>query len=134
MSAFPDNTLLAKAERDRIADEARHDQTRQRRFERSFESRDLPDSKAARFAASDNGRGVRRVVREVDRAVLENARTARINQASARLPRSSPFLRKLLWAIYRNGKNREETMAELGIAKSTYWWGVKFLLDFYSAQ
>ncbi len=134
MSAFTDSPLLAKAERDRIADEARHDQTRQRRFERSFESRDMPGSKAALSAASDNGRGVWRVVREVDRATLENARTLRINRAAARLPRSSPFLRRLLWAIYRNGKNREETMAELDIPRGTYWWGVKFLLNFYSAQ
>ena len=39
---------LRIAERNRRVNEAKHDQTRQRRFERNFLSRDLPDSKAGR--------------------------------------------------------------------------------------
>ena len=39
--------LLRRSEKFRLYDEYRHDQTRQRRFELAFESRDLADSEAA---------------------------------------------------------------------------------------
>jgi len=42
-----DQMLLLRSEKFRRCDEYRHDQTRQRRFERSFESRDLVESEAA---------------------------------------------------------------------------------------
>ena len=41
---------------------------------------------------------------------------------------------RLLWAIFRNGSDREQTMAELRLSKSSYWWGVNFFLNFYSNQ
>ena len=42
-----DQKLLRRAEKFRNCDEYRHDQTRQRRFELAFESRDLAESEAA---------------------------------------------------------------------------------------
>lgn len=42
-----DERLLRRAEKFRRCDEYRHDQTRQRRFELAFESRDLAESEAA---------------------------------------------------------------------------------------
>ena len=41
-----DELLLRRAEKFRLCDEYRHDQTRQRRFELAFESRDLAESEA----------------------------------------------------------------------------------------
>ena len=115
-------------------DEMRHDQTRQREFERRFESRDLPDSRAARADASDNSRAINRLVRQMDEPVRQKLREMRVNQAAASLPRTSAWLRPLLWAIYRNGSNRKKTMSELGLSKSSYWWGVNFFLKFFSAR
>ncbi len=42
-----DQMLLRRSEKFRLCDEYRHDQTKQRRFELEFESRDLPESQAA---------------------------------------------------------------------------------------
>ena len=125
---------LRIAERNRRANEAKHDQTRQRQFERNFLSRDLPDSKAARADASDGGRLTARLVEGLDAPTRRERQIAAINAAAAKLPRRSGWLRKLLWAIFRNGRNRELTMLELHLPKRTYWWGVKYFLDFYSNQ
>ena len=126
--------ILRKAEHDRRVNEAKHDQTRQRRFERGFLSRDLPDSKAARADASDGGRLTARLVEGIDAPTRRERQIAAINAAAAKLPRRSGWLRKLLWAIFRNGRNRELTMLELHLPKRTYWWGVRYFLDFYSSQ
>ena len=125
---------LLIAERNRRANEAKHDQTRQREFERRFLSRDLPDSKAARADASDGGRQTAATVARLDAPTHRERQIAAVNAAAAKLPRKSGWLRKLLWAIFRNGSDREQTMAELHIPKRTYWWGVNFFLKFYSNQ
>ena len=116
---------LRIAERNRRVNEAKHDQTRQRRFERNFLSRDLPDSKAARADASDGGRLTARLVEEIDAPTRRERQIAAVNLAAAKLPRRSGWLRKLLWAIFRNGRNRELTMRELHLPKWQYWRGVK---------
>ena len=126
--------LLRKAEHDRLVNEAKHDQTRQRRFERGFLSRDLPDSKAARADASDGGRQTAATFARLDASTRRDRQIAALNAAAAKLPRKSGWLRKLLWAIFRNGSDRERTMTELRIPKRTYWWGVRYFLDFYSSQ
>ena len=126
--------LLRKAEHDRLVNEAKHDQTHQRRFERGFLSRDLPDSKAARADASDGGRQTAATFARLDASTRRERQIAALNAAAAKLPRKSGWLRKLLWAIFRNGSDRERTMAELHIPKRTYWWGVNFFLKFYSGQ
>ena len=112
--------------------QAKHDQTRQRRFERNFLSRDLPDSKAARADASDGGRLTARLVEEIDAPTRRERQIAAVNLAAAKLPRRSGWLRKLLWAIFRNGRNRELTMRELHLPKWQYWRGVKYFLDLYA--
>ena len=123
---------LRIAERNRRVNEAKHDQTRQRRFERNFLSRDLPDSKAARADASDGGRLPARLVEEIDAPPRRERQIAAVNLAAAKLPRRSGWLRKLLWAIFRNGRNRELTMRELHLPKWQYWRGVKYFLDLYA--
>lgn len=123
---------LRIAERNRRVNEAKHDQTRQRRFERNFLSRNLPDSKAARADASDGGRLTARLVEEIDAPTRRERQIAAVNLAAAKLPRRSGWLRKLLWAIFRNGRNRELTMRELHLPKWQYWRGVKYFLDLYA--
>lgn len=123
---------LRIAERNRRVNEAKHDQTRQRRFERNFLSRDLPDSKAARADASDGGRLTARLVEEIDAPTRRERQIAAVNLAAAKLPRRSGWLRKLLWAIFRNGRNRELTMRELHLPKWQYWRGGKYFLDLYA--
>ena len=123
---------LRIAERNRRVNEAKHDQTRQRRFERNFLSRDLPDSKAACADASDGGRLTARLVEEIDAPTRRERQIAAVNLAAAKLPRRSGWLRKLLWAIFRNGRNRELTMRELHLPKWQYWRGVKYFLDLYA--
>ena len=123
---------LRIAERNRRVNEAKHDQTRQRRFKRNFLSRDLPDSKAARADASDGGRLTARLVEEIDAPTRRERQIAAVNLAAAKLPRRSGWLRKLLWAIFRNGRNRELTMRELHLPKWQYWRGVRYFLDLYA--
>ena len=123
---------LRIAERNRRVNEAKHDQTRQRRFERNFLSRDLPDSKAARADASDGGRLTARLVEEIDAPTRRERQIAAVNLAAAKLPRRSGGLCKRLWAIFRNGRNRELTMRELHLPKWQYWRGVKYFLDLYA--
>ncbi|MCR5414937.1 MAG: hypothetical protein K6F50_09480 [Kiritimatiellae bacterium] len=129
-----ERALLARAERNRICDETRNDRTRQRTFERRFESRDLPDSRAAFADASDAGWMSRMIERSLDAEYRRWAREFRLQSAAASLPRRPGMLRRLLWAIYRNGRERSVTMAELNMPARTYWWGVKNLLKFFSAQ
>ena len=123
---------LRIAERNRRVNEAKHDQTRQRRFERNFLSRALPDSEVARSDASDGVRLTARLVEEIDAPTRRERQIAAVNLAAAKLPRRSGWLRKLLWAIFRNGRNRELTMRELHLPKWQYWRGVKYFLDLYA--
>ena len=133
-SARNPTAFLRRAERNRQTDEVRHDQTRQRKFERGFLSLDMPDSLAARADWSDMGYAVRRLLNALDDPFRRLRREACIRRAAARLPRTSVWLQPLLWGIYRNGPERERTMAELGIPERTYWWGLKFFLDFFSVN
>lgn len=122
---------LRTAERNRRADEARHDQSFQRQFERSFESRDLADSRASRAGASDGGRAaeqIRSFEARRDAAWYER----RIRSAAAHLPRGS--LKRLLWAIHRNAGDRGKSIDETGKSEGWYRWGLKKLLMHFLGQ
>ena len=75
-----------------------------------------------------------RLVARLDAPTRRERQIAAVNVAAAKLPRKPGWLRKLLWAIFRNGKNRELTMLELHLPKWQYWRGVKFFLDLYADQ
>ena len=122
--------LLRRSERNRIANEARDDQTRQRKFERSFESRDLPDSEAARADASDGGRCVRKIVIRFDAGYHRERRERLIRQAAVGL---SGTLKRILWGIFR-GEDRRERIRLSGVPKATYFWGLEKLLKLFCGQ
>ena len=119
--------LLRRTEHNRIANEARDDQTRQRKFERSFESRDLPDSEAARADASDGGRCVRKLEICLDADYRRERRERLIRQAAVGL---SGTLKRILWGIFR-GEDRRERIELSGVPKATYFWGLEKLLKLF---
>jgi len=124
---------LRRSEQNRIANETKHDHTRQRAFERRFESRDLPDSRAAKADASDGGRiaaGVRGFETRKDIGWYET----KVRVAAAKLPRHPPILQKLLWAVFRNGPNRRKSRQQMHISESTYRWGLGILLKCFHVQ
>ena len=122
--------LLRRTEHNRIANEARDDQTRQRKFERAFESRDLPDSEAARADASDGGRCVRKIEICLDADYHRERRERLIRQAAVGL---SGTLKRILWGIFRGGDRRERIELS-GVPKATYFWGLEKLLKLFCAQ
>jgi len=124
---------LRRSEHNRLANDTKHDQTRQRRFERKFESRDLPDSRAARAGATDGGRQAA-ATRNYETRRNAEWYEAKVREAAARLPRRLKRFRALLWAIYRNGRERRVSIAELGTSEGWYRWGLKKLLKFYLGQ
>ena len=121
---------LRIAERNRKVDEVRQDHTRQREFEKRFESRDLPNSRAAIADMTDGGRAAKSMGCRLDPKPKID-KDAIIRKAALRLPRKPPILQKLLWAIYRNGKNREKTIKELGIGTTTYYRVLNQLNDYF---
>ena len=122
--------LLRRTEHNRIANEARDDQTRQRKFERSFESRDLPDSEASRADASDGGRCVRKIEIRLDADYHRERRERLIRQAAVGL---SGTLKRILWGIFRGGDRRERIKLS-GVPKATYFWGLEKLLKLFCGQ
>ena len=122
--------LLRQTEHNRIANEARDDQTRQRKFERSFESRDLPDSEAARADASDGERCVRKIEIRLDADYHRERRERLIRQAAVGL---SGTLKRILWGIFR-GEDRRERIRLSGVPKATYFWGLEKLLKLFCGQ
>ena len=122
--------LLRRTEHNRIANEARDDQTRQRKFERSFESRDLPDSEAARADASDGGLCVRKIEISLDADYHRVRRERLIRQAAVGLPGT---LKRILWGVFR-GEDRRERIKLSGVPKTTYSWGLEKLLKLFCGQ
>lgn len=133
-AANADAALLRKSEAARRTNEAIHDHTLQRQFELSFESRDLPGSLASKSDASDRGRFAAVAVRNLDADYRRRRREGLIRQAAAKVPRNRMWLRTLLWAIYRNGSDRQKTMTELGLPKRSYWWGLKYFSNIYLSK
>ena len=122
--------LLRRTEHNRIANETRDDQTRQRKFERSFESRDLPGSEAARADASDGERCVRKIEIRLDADYHRERRERLIRQAAVGL---SGTLKRILWGIFR-GEDRRERIRLSGVPKATYFWGLEKVLKVFCGQ
>ena len=113
-----EQNILRRAEKCRRANEYAHDQTRQRRFERSFLSFDCPDENGDQFDYGDCGRSVRRMLCELDEPYRAKVRDLRFAAALDALCKY-PELRRTLRAIRRH-RRRKRIIAALGISPETY--------------
>ncbi len=115
-----EQNLLRCAEKCRRANEYAHDQTRQRRFERSFLSFDCPDENGDAYDYGDCGRSVRRMMRKLDapyRAKVRNLRFAAALDAldgHPELQRTLRMMRRHRWC------GREKIAAALRISPEAY--------------
>ena len=109
---------LVRSVKNTLLDEVRHDQTMQRRFERSFLSLDAPDEDGHVPEYSFGNRELNHMVRELDRPYREHVRERRFAAALWKL-RAHPALCRTLRAI-RTHRRRERIIAALGITKETY--------------
>ena len=110
--------LVVTATKRALVNEAVHDQTLQRKFERGFLSLDAPDKEGHAREYSFGSREVNRMVRELDTPYWEQVREQRFAAALWKL-RAHPALCCTLRAI-RTHRRRERIIAALGITKETY--------------
>ena len=101
-----------------MCDDARHDQTQQRAFERGFLSLDQPDANGNMWDYGDCGRAMRRTLRAIDAPFRERVRDLRFRNALYRL-RNYPELQKTLRAICRH-RARRKIISALKIRANVY--------------
>ena len=101
-----------------MCDEARHDQTQQRSFERAFLSLDRPDENGNMFDYGDCGRTMRRMFRDLDAPLRERIHDLRFAAALDALD-GHPELQRTLRAIRRH-RRRGKIAAALRIPPETY--------------
>ena len=101
-----------------MCDDARHDQTQQRTFERGFLSLDQPDANGSMYDYGDCGRAMRRTLRAIDAPYWERVRDLRFRNALYRL-RNHPELQKTLRAIRRH-RARRKIISALKIGANVY--------------
>ena len=101
-----------------LINDAAHDQTHQRKFERGFRSIDQPDEDGNLYDYSDCGRDMRRMFRALDALYWECVRELRFAAALDALD-GHPALRRTLRAIRRH-RRRDEIAAALGIPVPVY--------------
>ena len=101
-----------------MCDDARHDQTQQRTFERSFLSLDAPDEDGNMWDYGDCGRDMRRTLRAIDAPYWEHVRELRFWNALYKL-RDYPELQKTLRAIRRH-RVRRKIFSALKIGANVY--------------
>ena len=118
--------LMVRALHCNMKDEAQHDRTRQRLFERSMVSLDHPDENGDLYDYGDCNRAARRMFRELDAEYREKfiepyrkyQRELRFKAALYQL-RNHPELQATLRAI-RLYKKKEEIFSALKIRGETY--------------
>ena len=101
-----------------MCNEASHDQTRRRRFERAFRSLDRPDENGVTWDYGDCGRAMKRMLRRIDAPYRERRRALRFAAALDALG-GHPALQHTLRAIRRR-RRRNEIAAALGISVAAY--------------
>lgn len=109
---------LVRSVANALSDEVRHDQTPQRRFERSFLSLDAPDENGNLRECSCGDRELRRMIRELDRPYWEHVRELRFWNALYQL-RKHPELQTTLRAI-RTFRVRQKIISALQIKGEVY--------------
>lgn len=132
LSAREKGTVVLGVDRG-MRDEARHDKTRQRKFERGFLSLDVPDEDGDMRDCGDGGRAMCAMIRTIDAEINEFLRELRFAAALDALD-GHPELQRTLTAIrdhYRPRRQqiavpnhqlggRQQIAAALGISVATY--------------
>lgn len=121
--------LLACVQRREAANTVRNDQTRQRRFERSFLSSDLPDGNGEPYDIRDGGRLAAKLYSALDDLFFAQTREQRWQAALARLE-GRPELRRTLVAI-RRFRDREKIIFALKIKAETYRKRLEYLTKIF---
>ena len=101
-----------------FANDATHDQTQQRAFERGFLSLDCPDDNGDMWDYGDCGRAMCRMLRAIDAPFRERIREQRFAAALGALD-GHPEYQRTLCAIRRH-RRRREIAAALGISVDAY--------------
>ena len=101
-----------------FANDAEHDNTLQRKFERGFISLDSPDEDGRLYDYGDCGREMRKMLRDLDGPYREHVREQRFAAALDALD-GHPELQRTLRAIRRH-RERRQIAAALGIPPETY--------------
>ena len=109
---------VVTATRRALTDDVRRDQSRQRRFERSFLSLEFPKDDGLPYDYSFGSREVNRLVRKLDEPFTAHRRNLRFRQALYRL-RHRPKLQQTLRAI-REHRHRKAILLALGIPDFVY--------------
>ena len=112
------DALVKRSERFAAADEARHDQTRQRRFERAFLSLDWRNEDGDAFDYGDCGRAAKKLYASLDAPFRKRRRELLFWQALYRL-RKHPELQRTLRAIRRH-RVRQKIFSALQIRPEVY--------------
>ena len=113
------DALVKRSERFAAADEARHDQTRQRRFERAFLSLDWRDENGDAFDYGDCGRAAKKLYAALDAPFRKRRRELLFKQALYLL-RKHPELQRTLRAI-RRFRRRQKIFSALQIRPEVYF-------------
>ena len=129
MQTSHERNLVRRAEKFALANEAAHDQTRQRTFERKFLSLDFKDANGDAFDYDDGGRHVQALVRRLDRPFWNQVRDLRFAAALRRVPKDCrPMLEKI-----RARAPRRKIMRALGMSRATYLRRLDEMLRIFKA-
>ena len=116
LSAREKGTVALSVKRS-FANDAEHNNTLQRKFERGFISLDSPDEDGRLYDYGDCGREMRKMLRALDEPYREHVRELHFAAALERIPEEwRPMLEMI-----RDRVTRAEIMRRCGISRATYF-------------
>lgn len=133
MSEHPlDSPLVKRSERFNRIDECRHDQTKQRKFEKTFLSTDWRNKNGDSFDYGDYCKSIRKLLYKLDAYWIRRRRKERFEAACNALE-DKPKLQETLLAIKKYRK-REKIIKALHITKEVYRARLKLLYRFFNLR
>lgn len=117
-----------RALRNASVNEVVHDHTRQREFERKFLSLDLESREGRRYDVGASAPSFAALWRKMDREEDLSAAFVRVGELAMKLNNAN--LEKVLWAVFQ-GRSHEERINFSEVPRSTYFWAVIKILNFF---
>lgn len=117
-----------RALRNAKANEALHDHTRQREFERKFLSLDWEDKEGRRYDVGASAPSFAALWRRMDREEDLAAAFVRVGELAMKLENAN--LEKVLWSVFQ-GRSRNERLNFANIPERTYQWAIKKILNYF---